>query len=87
VNEVHDATGVLHDRTWRWARDETPWLGTASPELKTAYRRVAGRYRDFFPGGFVAAPIPDFVRNEVSCAADVFGFPDFGFRISRLPFC
>jgi hypothetical protein len=45
------------------------------------------RYRDFLPGGFVAAPIPDFVRNGVSCVADFFGFADFGFRISRLPFC
>jgi hypothetical protein len=44
------------------------------------------RYRDFLPGGFVAAPIPDFVKNGVSCAG-VFGFADFGFRTSLLPFC
>jgi hypothetical protein len=55
----------------------------------SSYRLVerAGRYRDFLPGGFVAAPMPDFVRKGVSCAADVFGFADFGFRTSRLPFC
>jgi hypothetical protein len=59
------------------------------PEMLNQHERhsATGTHRDFLPVGFAAAPMPDFVRKGVACAGGVFGLADFGFRISRLPFC
>jgi hypothetical protein len=52
----------------------------AAPEVQTLYR-------DFLPAGFVAAAPVERVRKEEVWAIGSFGFADFGFLISRLPFC